>query len=639
MDLFDLTAAAAAMTPERAFLVELADSSLSVTPSEPIFEWAEKNVWLDEKMAATPGFYDSTKTPWTRDWQNLPLQPDVREAIAMKSSQSGFTEGALNMLRWMPAHWPGNALYAINSKEKAAEVSNKRIHPTLDRACGGQITADPHDLATRKISLKNMEIIVSGSGSSGPFMEAWYRLVMLDELENHEQNQDTTTYDRAKSRQATVADGKLIAMSKPELAGGIIDLNYIRGSQEKWMVPCPHCGKKIEFIWEYLRFNHCRTLIGWDINRVRAETFYQCQLCGGKIQEHNKREMVNAGEWQPTPESDRRRPPSGNVVVAEPGIRSFHISDLYSLWDNISWGYLASFYVQHFLVEPNETKMKYFRTNHLGLPWEPKATAIKEDALNLLVAGIVEDKAGVKVQTGEAYELAYVDNEFHAELPFKQRVHLTVTADRQETCIKYWVQAWTHDGQGYLVDLGAVKDGENFLELRNRPYRIAGQDDPVYIRAGLIDCGDEKMEVLRLCVKAWSLGWELHPSRGEGFHNEFKGKSLFYRRDMVDGVEIFIRVFYDHAVKNDFFLGKLMKRTDPRQWFPRNLPPWFFAELRAERLTQQLINGRQVSKWVHEKQKHGPNDMADAGKQQWGIIYPEIKEDLKSLAESSPLAT
>lgn len=635
MDLFDLAATSFAFTPERAFVVDLADSALQVTPSEPVWQWAQRSVWLDEKMAATPGFYDASKTPWAREWQNLPMQPDVREGIAMKSSQSGFTEGALNMMRWMPEHWPGNVLYAINSKEKASEVSNKRIHPTLARTAGAQITADPNDLATRKISLKNMEIVVSGSGSSGPFMEAWYRLIILDELENHEQNQETTTYDRAKSRQATVADGKLLAMSKPELAGGIIDLNYIRGTQEKWMVPCPHCAGKIELIWEYLRFSHCRSLLGWDINRVRAETFYQCQICGGRIDEHHKRAMVNAGEWQPTPEADRRRPPSGNVVVAEPGIRSFHISDLYSLWQNISWGYLAGFYVQHFLVEPNETKMKYFRTNHLGLPWEPKATVIKEDTINLLIAGIVEEKGGVNVTTGEAYELAYVENEFHAKLPFKERVHLTIAADKQEQCIKAWVQAWTHDGQGYLVDLVVVKDGEAFLDLRNRPYYTAHSDEPIFIHGGLIDCGDEKIEMLRLCVKAWSLGWELHPSRGSGFHSEFKGKSLYYRRDVVDGQEIYIREFHDHAIKSDFYLGKIGRRADPRQWFPRNIPSWFVAELRAERLTSQIINGRMVQKWTHEKQKHGPNDLGDCGKQQWGVVYPEIKEGLKLLANPS----
>ena len=621
-------------SPERTFCVDLADSSLQTTPDKPVWKWAEETVWLDEKMAATPGFFDSSRTPWTREWQQLPMQHDVREAIAMKSSQSGFTEGSLNILRWMPNHWPGNALYAINSKEKGAEVSDKRIHPTLQKTAGAKISDDPNDLATRKISLTNMEIIISGSGSSGPFMEAWYRAIFLDELENHEQNQETTTYDRAKSRQATVPDGKLFAMSKPELAGGIIDLNYIRGTQEKWLVPCPCCGQRIELLWEFVRFGHCKALFGWDLERVLKETYYQCQKCGGKIEEHQKAEMVNAGIWVPTPAAQRRRPPSGNVVPAEPGVRSFQISDLYSLWQNMTWGFLASVYLNAFVIEPNESRQKYFRTNHLGLPWDPKEFQVNEDALLLLVAGITEKRGESTVQLGIPYELSYIGKEWSAYLPPIAEgfdYHLTISGDRQQNCYKFWVQAWTWDGQGHLVDIGEVPDEDAFLDLRLRPYYVEGREEPYYIKAGVVDCGDEKMKVLRMCIAAWQHGWELHPSRGSGFHSEFKGKNLRYYADTCDGVEIWIREFYDHAVKNDFYMGKIGKRSEPRLWFPRNVPPAAYAELRAERFTAVNINGRPVQKWTHDKQKHGPNDFGDCGKVQYGVILPEIKEDLKKL--------
>ena len=48
-----------------------------------------------------------------------------------------------------------------------------------------------------------------------------------------------------------------------------------------------------------------------------------------------------------------------------------------------------------------------------------------------------------------------------------------------------------------------------------------------------------------------------------------------------------------------------------------------------------------MQKFVHDKQKHGPNDALDLGKNQY-VIFQEIKEDLKQLrggrpAPSSPL--
>lgn len=619
-------------SPEHRFLVELVDSCFQPTPTEPVWKWASTHVWLDEKQTATPMFYDPELTPWAKEWHQIPLQYDVREVIIMKSSRSGASEAWFNVLRWMPDHWPGNALVAINSRDKAKEVSKKRIIPTLGRAAGAQITANPDDVATLAISLKNMDIIVSGSGSAGPFMEAWYRLVILDELENHLQgSQETTTYDRAKSRQATVPDGKIVGLSKPELAGGIIDLNYIRGTQEKWQVPCPRCERRIELLTSFLRFDHCKDLLQWDLTRVLTETYYQCQICGGKIEEKEKRAMVSEGIWVPTLGAERRRPPSGNAVAAEPGVRSFHISDLYSPFAAVSWGFLAKEYLSAYVIEPNEARKKYFRTNHEGWPWEPQEHSIGEDALLALRGGIVEEKEdGRREVIGVPYELCYVDGQLHGTIPFRPKI-LTITADKQQGCIKCFVFAWLGDGQAFLVDIIIVASDEEFLQLRLRPYYVEGfEDHPIYIFSGLIDCGYQTMDVYRLCLAAQDLGWEIHPSRGSGWHSNFTTKTINFRTDYCDQRTIIVRDFFDHRVKSDFYLGKIGRRSHPRLWFPNNVPPSVLAELRAERLVNVTINGRPKQQWMHDLNKHGPNDLGDAGKQQY-IIHQEIAEDLADL--------
>ncbi len=619
-------------SPERDFLTDLAADCFQPTPTEPGWEWAKKNVWLDEKQSATPMYYDPEATPWAKEWHLIPLQPETREVVIMKSSRSGASEAWLNVLRWMPLHWPGNALFAINSRDKAKEVSKKRILPTLAATAGAQMPEGRDDLATLLISLKNMDIVVSGSGSAGPFMEAWYRLIVLDELENHQQDQETTTYDRSRSRQATVPDGKLVAMSKPELAGGIIDLNYIRGTQEKWMVPCPRCEKRIELLLPFLTFSHCKDLAaGWDLSRVLSETYYQCQECGGRIDEREKRAMVNAGEWIPTPMEKRRRPPSGNIVAPEPGVRSFHISDFYSLFPAVSWGFLAKEYLTAYVIEPNESRQKYFRTSHEGFPWEAKEQSIDEDSILALRGGIVEERAGRRVVIGKAYETAYVGREAHAPLPFRPKL-LTATFDKQADCYKFGVVAWMGDGQAYLIDYGRVADDDELLELRERPYYIEGFTEPAFIYSGLVDAGDKQMEVYRLCLRAQDLGWELHPSRGSGWTSEFDGKTIQYRLDYCDQRQIYVRKFIDHRIKSDFYLGKVAKRSEPRLWFPTNISPEFCAELRAERLIVKIINGRPVQKWEHEKAKHGPNDFGDVMKQQY-VINQEIREDLASLPD------
>lgn len=627
------------MTPERSFLNTLADSCFRTRNTQPGWQWAAENVWLSSKMSPQPKLYDPEQTPWAKEWHQIPVQPGVREAWVMKCSRSSFTEAGLNVIRWMPEHWPGNVLFAINSREEAKKVSKTRLKESLKESAGAKMTDNPDDVSTHIISLVNMDIVVSGSGAAGPFMQTWYRWIVLDELENHQDDtQETTTVDRARSRLVGVADGKIYGGSKPELAGGVIDLQYIRGTQEKWLVPCPNCHERIELQLPYLRFGHCKERTGWNLERVMAETYYQCQCCNQPIYEHQKWAMINAGEWKPTPEAERRRPPSGKAVMAEPGVRSFQISDLYSLWDDLTWGFLAKEWLMAYVIEPNIERQKYFRTNHEGMPWEPQESQLKEDTLLSLVAGIAEERGGRTVTLGTPFELAYHEDEPHAVLNIRDDLWLTITGDKQEHCIKYWVQAWNADGEGFLIDCGYAKDYDAFIELFRREYWRVDEPEPMFIGSGLIDCGEDKMDVLRCCLKAQAQGFQLHPSRGSGFHSEYKDRTIRYRKDYCDGQEIVIREFYDHAIKSDFLLGKIGKRTYPRLWFPRDMAtaaPWVLQELRAERLKVISINGRRVQKFVHDKQKHGPNDALDLGKNQY-VIYQEIKEDLKKLRKTKP---
>ena len=639
-DLFSIAAAAQFLgTPESDFLIDLISDSMQTQPTEPVWQWAEREVYLDEKMSAKPGLYDSSFTPWTREWQELPMRPDVREGIFMKSSRSGVSEASLNILRWMPGHWPGNALYSINSDKKAREVGERRILPSVEKTAGPQMTDDPNDKTLSLISLKNMDIMISGSGSDGPFMEIWYRLIILDELEKHIVNQGTTTYDRAKSRQTDVYDGLLLALSKPEDADGIIDLKYINGTQKKFLVPCPRCERRIEFLTKFLVANHCKESDGWNLKRVVEDTYYQCQLCQKPIYEREKKMIVNEGIWVPTPDAQRRRPQSGKYVPAEPGVESYQISDLYSLFERVSWGNLMKMWLQANVISPTEEAKKYFRMNHEGMPWENETTNVTKETIQALKAGRVEEQVikavdgtenKVRVVLGKEYRLAYRDGKFNARLPFRPAM-LFATIDKQWDHLKYMVCAWTSEAENYLVDIGRLSDEDQIEQLRSRPYLVQGRDEPEYIYSALIDSGHRRDEVYRACIRHQSTacgihpaGWALHPCRGEGKHEEYRGKLSRIMTDYIDEQEIAVRMFYDLGLKNELYIGQMQRRKEPRLWLPVDYPPELENELTAE------VYDRTTGKWVHEKEKRGPNDWGDCLKYQYGGLQ-EFRESLKNL--------
>lgn len=614
-------------TPESEFILGIADDYFQLTPTEPIWKWAGREVYLDEKMTSVPGYYDITKTPWTKEWQELPMRPEVREAIWMKSSRIGASEGAFNILRWMPKNRPGNALYSINSDKKAREVAERRILPSVAKTAGGHISDDPDDSTLSRISLRNMDILISGSGSSGPFMEIWYRLIILDELEKHAKRADgTTTYDQAKSRQNDVADGLLMALSVPGETGGIIDLKYTNGTQKKFHVPCPRCARHIELLDDYLVAEHCKEDDRYDLDRVVADTFYQCQLCQQPILEHEKLAMVNEGFWVPTEKEKRRRSPAGDYVPPEPGVESYQIGDVYSLHPRVSWGNLKKNYLQAFVINPNEEAKKFYITNHRGLPWEQEVTNVTRETVEALKAGRIEEtkiEAAdgtvqiVKQQLGTPFRMVYRDGKFNARLPFCPAL-LFLTVDKQFDCLKYEVNAWNNDGESFLVDCGRLADEDQLAMLRIREYKVEGRRRPRYIDSGLIDCGHRRDEVYKACLFHQNTsceihpdGWRIFPARGAGESEGFGGKMLMVKEDYLNSQKIMVRVFYDHAIKNQFYLGQIQKRSAPRLWLPIDVPNAILSEWTAE------VYDKTEKKWIHEKTKRGPNDYGDTGKLQY----------------------
>jgi hypothetical protein len=585
-----------------------------------VWAWADEHVYFSEKMAAEASHYDSSMTPWSREWQDLPLDQECHEGSIMKSSQTGATEAVLNVIRWMPDNWPGNVGYIINSQKKAQRLSKVRLRETLMDCAEDQVSDDPNDASTYHIILRNMEISISGSGSANAFRETWYRLGVLDEPEDHEtQGDGTTSYDNIQTRFTTVSDSLLYVLGKPQEKGGIIHRCFLKGSQEKYLVPCPHCHHRIELLFDNLQFSHCKDLVGqWDLERVIDETWYQCQICGGRIEEREKRSMVLAGRWVPTPEKYRERL-DGRTIQAEPGVRSFHISDVYSLFPKVRWGMLAKAWLMAHKVAPNITAQNAFTTEHLGRPIEPQEMGFRDGTIEALRGGIVEEVNGRKVVHGKAFSLCYEHHEEIGPLPIDDPDYLSMTTDKQGDILKYVVFCWSRSGEAWPIDYGMLRDEEAMIDMRHRRYITPETGRLIPIFGGLVDSGYDRTPVFEACIKAQTLGFQLYPSRGEFYHSEYKGRSI-YLKEQVDftatGVPVDVWNYYDHSIKMDFYIGKVHRRDSPRLWMPDPVPGAFLAELTSEKLTMTNRNGRKKQEFVHVTAM-GPNDYGDCFKMQY----------------------
>jgi phage terminase large subunit GpA-like protein len=578
------------------FLVECIKDAYRARPSSNVWQWAEKNVYLDAKSSPSfPGYYDSSLTPYARFIQEFATDNNYREFIMMKSSQLGLTEGVLNIIRYLVANKPTNIIYAIDSKEEAKKISKTRLQPSLERCPETAVALTPNedDFGNLTMYLRGMTLYMVGAYSAGALSNKSVGLAILDELDKHPPSPqgEADTIDLARSRLKTVNDGKLIALSTPKTEQNITYREYKTGTQHKYFVGCPHCEHRQELVWHRVKFDHCKDLTGeYDESRVEKEAYYECEKCHEPIHEKHKRKMILEGDWRQTNE----KPTPGKI--------SAHISDLYSLFEQASWGKLA---VEWLRSQQSLVKLQNFFNSHLGLPWKQQQAEVKE--------------ADVMKLRG-AYR--------RGSCPFEPCL-VTMTTDKQGDVLKWSKAAWKLNGEMAIVDYGFTLIEDELLEIADLPVVVPGVEGNFIVKLGLIDEGFKTTEVRDFVVRS---NGRFFPSKGRGGiqvrHTVHESKTPH------KGVVVIVYHYDDDDFKKQLYISRIGKHQDildgksrvPRMWLPEDVDGDFVSELASEKLVEQKNNWG-FSKFIWEKT--GDNDFGDTVKMHlvmWHVLSPYFEQ-------------
>lgn len=566
-------------------------------PTMPVWQWADENVWLTGQMAAVPGPYDSSKTPWTRRMQDIigtgrdpRTGKRVRQYTAMKSSQSGFTEGVLNAIRYRVRFAPCNVVYVINSMKKARDINEMRVLPSL-RRLGEDILGNDEDKITGlKLTLPTCVLWFYGSGASGDLASNQATIIVCDEVEEHQQQAgDTSTTTNALSRMKTAEDGVFVLISKPKLAGGIIDREFQNGNCEEWMVPCPHCDFRQALLTENLVFSHCKDLLGqWDKARLLEETWVKCQNpeCGLPIEERHKQAMGAQGEWVAT------------NPVADPEHVSQHVSDLLSPFPDARWGRLAL----RIIAAAGDMSEKQGIRNHVdGLPWAMRASKTEKE--NIL-----------------ALRRAY--RRGHIPIPFMGRpFSLLGGSDIGMDHARWAVVAFARDGEAWLIDWGSEQAPVEVVDLMWERKWDCGDGDPMEVEFGLMDAKYRKEEVYQACLGSRGI---IYPSMGAGVSR----RSINFTQlpQLRKGFGVF--TYADDDAKHHLYNERIADPTEPPAlWLPENIDETLITELCNETLQRQrvIVHGREYA-W----KRTGPNHYGDCLKvifTAWKYIQRQMTDE------------
>ncbi len=271
-----------------------------MTPPPPVdyLIWAEDNVVFSKRESPFPGPYNRNLFAYFDEILRA-FSPDdpCREVSLAKSAQIGgtvlanvFCGGSMDMD-------PGDFMYVHPTDNNAQRWSKMKLVPMLKgtSSLSAIFPMRPRDGLDSVLYKERMDgkgaILISGANSPASLSQVTVQRQVQDDLAKWEMNSAGDPETQANSRTRAHEFAKVFKVSTPLVDPGCrITRNYNEGSQERFYLPCPHCGEMQTLEWENFLSN---------LDEEQPEqSHFSCNECGGVIEEHHRPQMLRAGEWR-----------------------------------------------------------------------------------------------------------------------------------------------------------------------------------------------------------------------------------------------------------------------------------------------------------------------------------------------------
>lgn len=347
-----------------------------------VWEWLEEYVTLSERESnAEPGRFSTRTRPYMR----APLEDfrdkRVTDIVLCFGTQTGKTMTVMGGALWVLCNTPMNGLWVMPNRDLAKSFTANRWLPFVESSpLKDQKPTDRHLYTRLEQVFTRATLSFVGSNSPANLASRPAGLLLMDETDKFELKSDREAgaLQNAEERTKSFPYPKKVKTSTPSTKFGEIWQEFLRGDQRYFYLPCPRCDQKIRLMWAQVRwwdkdpleskiFNEETQEWEWDMDKVRANTFYRCQKCEGKIRDSEKTVMLRAGEWV------------AHNKAALTGRKSYHLNSLYAPLKEAQWGNLAVKWLQ---TKGSITRRHAFINSTLAEPWDDEM-AIDDEPVNL----------------------------------------------------------------------------------------------------------------------------------------------------------------------------------------------------------------------------------------------------------------
>ncbi len=526
-------------------------------PNTPLDEFAEAEVFIPSDVSQVqPG--RMRLWPTQRGIAKAMGDNEIERVSVLKAARVGYTQLLVAVIANYVKNQPCPIMLTFPTEDDAANYVRLALDPVLD-ASPGLRNIIPHDSRSR-LTLRQFpggSLRVVSANAPRNLRAANIKVLVMDEIDGLDMSagDEGNTVDLAINRTKAAGHGrKLIFGSTPVDADtSLILAQYEQSDKRVFKCPCPHCGHKAEITWKNIR---------WDDDPSAA--YWACGECGGVVEDEDKRQLIDAGEWVATAPEVK-------------GHAGFKLTALTSLLPSLTWGHLA----QEWLAAQGDTdKLKAFVTTSLAEPW-------KEIVDTLDDAAIAERAESVPALPPEFYWITCgVDVQ-------RNRLELVTVAhglprnegDKEGPMLVL-------DQQVFFAATGDVNSDDSCWQalteyVRHSEWPTAHRN-PLKIDAIGIDSGDgETTERVYSYARATKRVWALKGTSARG-----KGLTTLSKQRGIGSL-----VLVDtHAAKEKIY-GRLNNPKDEMIRFSDTLPPGFYEQLCGEERRVVTRGGRARVEW------------------------------------------
>jgi phage terminase large subunit GpA-like protein len=485
-------------------------------------DFIERVRYLTSELTPFPGKFSFERFPYFRKIVDCFSPMDsTQEIVLMKGNQMGATTAVLEtVLLYNIMSDPKAQMYVTADAGLVRTSVQVRVEKMIDNAGARDLifsqsrkkkgSRNTGDTAVAK-EYPGGYLHCFGGRSPARFRGLSYPCALADEVDAFPDSipKEGTVVDLVRNRTNAYTGNKrkILWTSTPLVKQtSKIEKLYQAGDQEKYFVPCKHCGTMQELVWHGKNDDGYTWGIVWENDEnydpIYETVAYKCSNpeCGGLMKNYDKAVIISKGEWRPT-----AKPASATT-------KSFHITPLYNPPGMFAWEDIVKLWAECWDIKNNrprdKEKYRIFRNTKQGLSFEDFGVQIEsERARQFRRSGfILETEPGGLLARGVPNSMALDDSGSPILI-------LIASVDVQNDRLYIDVKGYSYGGVTWTLEFLSLEGNTadfngpwDKLDALISDKRYIGTDGKVYrIQATFIDSGHNAEWVYEF-VKKHSFG-------------------------------------------------------------------------------------------------------------------------------------